>query len=168
MMKGYQLLGLDMPVAGGTGFITPEASVLIAGFEPEILVLPALRPHIAGFGVLPPGHPLIELSDRMWDVWSEEYGESRGTKEDMLLSWIAWEMDVMDLVVEAIRQASPLPEDLQAAREAINYALENKIIGFEQRLGRRTITPTDHIGLRVTEDVIFLTIKDGQIRALED
>jgi ABC-type branched-subunit amino acid transport system substrate-binding protein len=103
----------------------------------------------------------------MWDVWSAKYGETRGAKADFLLGWAAWEFDAMNLAIEAIKQAWPLPDDLQAARDAINNALENKIVNFEQILGTRTITPTEHIGFVSTESPIFLTVKDGKVQVFQ-
>ena len=126
-------------------------------------------PHSAGFDVLPATHPIMQTADRMWEIWSWKYGETRGTKEEVVLTWIGLEIDIMDLIVEAIKQAGPLPSDLSKAREAINDALENKIKGFYQMAGERTMTPTDHVGLDVMGgDIPLVTIKDGQFSLLSD
>ena len=169
IMKGIKLLGLDkLPIGGTTGFTSAETLDLIVGYEPEMLLMPLMGPHQPAFGLLPPGDPKIEIADSMIEMFMSEYGETMGTRRDLLVGWLWCGMDYMDLVVEGLRQAGPLPDDIHAAREAVNNAFENKIIGFQQLIGKRTMTPTDHIGITLEADVKMITIRGGEIVLVED
>jgi ABC-type branched-subunit amino acid transport system substrate-binding protein len=167
IVKGFAMLGMKVPVVGSTGYVSAETFNLIKGYEPEILIMPTMRPQSAGFGALPAGHPMIEISERMVDVWMAEHGEKRGTKQQILTGWMGWSIDMMDLIIEAVKQAEPFPDDIEAGRKALNHSLENNITDLEQMLGKRSMTPTNHIGLRTTEDVIFLTVKKGKVTKFE-
>ena len=166
MMKGIKLMGLDMPVAGVTGLVSEEMLVLIAGYEPEILILPAMAPQIPAFDVLPPDHPIQKEAEDYLDLVMGEWGETRGNRKDVLLGWGFMGWDEMELVAEVLRQASPIPDDLQAARDAVRDAWENKIVGFEQMWGTRNITPSDHIGIP-REAEILITVKEGEVMVFD-
>lgn len=162
LMKGIKLLGLDdIPVAGVPGMTSKEMFVLIKGYEPKKFVLPCMRPQVPAFNVLPTGHALTKIADRYWDFWESEWGESRGDREEVLKGWGFQGWESMELIVETLKQAGPNPD-----RETINQSLENKIVGFEQMWGRRTMTPTDHCGI-APESLFLLTIKSGKIALLE-
>ena len=168
VVKGIKLAGIEIPVAATPGVMAKETFVLIKGYEPKNFIITALRPHLAAFGIMPAESNYMKLSNRMWDIWKAKYGESRGNQTDTFLTWIAWNFDYMDLAVEAIKQAGPLPADVKAARKAINDALENKIKNFEQILGTRTLTPTDHIGLNTaTQEIVLLTVQNGNVIQLK-
>ena len=68
--------------------------------------------------------------------------------------------------MEGLRQAGPLPDDLTEAREAVRYAMENKIIGFETEWGTRTFSPTDKIGLSKLCPAL-MTMVDGELILLK-
>ncbi|MBA7499642.1 hypothetical protein ES704_02387 [subsurface metagenome] len=168
MMKGIKLMGLDtLPVAGTPGMVSREAFELVRGYEPELLVM-TCTPVIANVfpGVLPPDHPIVVENDEMWDVWYEAYGDTHGTREEILFSYGFFGWDVMEIAIEGLRQAGPLPDDLAEAREAVRWAMENKIIGLQTTSGIRNYSPTDKSGLTLLLPAL-ITIEDGEVVLLK-
>lgn len=167
MFKGIKLLDLDIPISTANGMTAPESTELMKGYEPEVLVMPMMPPQAGGIpGILPADHSIMIVLDEMWDLWSEYYGETRGTQADICFGWSWFGFDVMEIAVEGLRQAGPLPDDLTEAREAVRYAMENKIIGFETEWGTRTYSPTDKIGLPKLCPAL-MTMEDGELVLLK-
>lgn len=167
MFKGIKLLNLDIPISTANGMTAPESTELMKGYEPEVLVMPVMPPQAGAIpGILPEDHAIMIVLDEMWDLWYEAYGETRGTKADLCFGWSWFGWDVMEIAVEGLRQAGPLPDDLTEAREAVRYAMENKIIGFETEWGTRTFSPTDKIGLSKLCPAL-MTMVDGELILLK-
>ena len=168
VMKAMKLLDMsDIPFAGTTGVVTTPLLALIAEWEPDLLILPAMPPATAAFpGLMPADHPIQIENELMWEAWESYWGDEKGTENDIYLSWAFFGWGTVDLAVEALRQAGPLPADLTEAREATRYAMENKVIDMPTTWGLRTITPTDHLGLP-SEAPALLTMVDGEVVLLK-
>jgi branched-chain amino acid transport system substrate-binding protein len=167
MFKGIKLLGLDIPISTANGMTNPEGTELMKGYEPEVLVMPVMPPQAGAIpGILPADDPIMIVIDEMWDLWEEYYGETRGTKADLCFGWSWFGWDVMEIAVEGLRQAGPLPDDLAEARETVRSAMENKIIGFETEWGTRTYSPTDKCGLEKFCPAL-MTMVDGELILLK-
>ena len=169
MWKGIKLLGLDeqIPVACATGMVAIETIGLVTGYELETLIMPMMPMQAGGLPVLSADHPLMVEVDEMWAVWSDKFGETRGTREEFGMGWACFGWDTMEMAVEGLKQADPdlLLEDLATAREAVRWSLENEM-DYMTSWGWRTTSPTDHIGI---PKAVFclITIKNDQFELLK-
>lgn len=166
LMKGIQLLGIDLPVVGCPGLTGKEMLDLMKGYEPDKLVLIAMMNQVPAFNVQPPNHPQMKIAEKYTNMIRSEYPNR--TRDDILFGWGAISWDAMELVAEGLKQAGPLPKDLQAARSALISALENRITNFQQMWGPRTLSPTDHRGLEASDplEMTMLTVRNGKVLAL--
>ena len=166
IVRGMEQLAMtDIPVGCASGYMNLPAFELMAGHEPDLIIGPVQMVHRYPFGLLEPEDEAYQLTELMWDMWKFTWGEDRMSKDEFLMTWIPWDFEMMHLMVAGIEAAWPLPDDLQAARQAINDALENDIVNWEGLQGTRTMTPTDHVGLPPGAAVV-IQIKDGEFTRL--
>ena len=152
--KNFNQMGFKIPYITGHGNISDSFLKLMAGNEPDTLLLPGA--HFIVWKDLPASYPQKKAMQEFSETYHKKFG-----KQPDIYAVVAY--DAIRVTVEAMKRARAQgPRDSDRIRSEIE-----KIRNFPAVYGGSySFSKEDHRGLR-KEDALMLQVKSGQFRMAE-
>lgn len=149
VVNGFNRLGLDIPFIATTGNLSQDFIDLIAGNEPDELILPGLK-IVAGES--------LSQDDPAYDAvqaFRANYQEAYGSEPDV---YAATAYDAADALVSAMLEVGEDPDAIRSYLESLGE--------FHGVSGTYRLSDGDHRG-STPDAVILVEVKDGAFHAID-